>query len=58
MPFESRSKEMNKKIHTATDVLEMSDVNAAHAHTFAQLGIAYAVELGKGSLSGVLAVAD
>ena len=58
MPFESRSKEMNKKIHTASDVIELSDVNADHAVKFARLGISYAIEMAKGSFGGVLAQAE
>lgn len=50
MPFESRSKDMNKKIHTREDTLEASDNNARHAVKFARLAAAYAVELGKGEL--------
>lgn len=48
MPFEARSKQMNKSIHTRNDTLERSDNNAAHALKFARLGVAYAVEMGKG----------
>ncbi len=50
MPFESRSKDMNKRIHTTKDTLEMSDANANHAIKFARLGLAYAIELAKGEL--------
>ncbi|MGE0872602.1 MAG: hypothetical protein AB7P03_28870, partial [Kofleriaceae bacterium] len=39
-----------KKIHTARDTLETSGGNADHAVKFAQLGIAYAIELAKGQL--------
>lgn len=48
MPFESRSKHMNKKIHTRDDTLEQSGNNASHAAKFARLGLAYALELAKG----------
>jgi leucyl aminopeptidase len=51
MPFESRSREMNKSIHTAKDTLERSSNNAAHAIKFARLGAAYAIEMAKGDLS-------
>jgi leucyl aminopeptidase len=47
MPFESRSSERNRTIHTARDTLETSGDNAAHALKFARLAAAYAVELGK-----------
>lgn len=50
MPFESRSKQMNKKIHTRNDTLEQSGNNASHAVKFARLGAAYAIELAKGEL--------
>ncbi|MFN0251545.1 MAG: M20/M25/M40 family metallo-hydrolase [Kofleriaceae bacterium] len=50
MPFESRSKEMNKRIHTKNDTLEQSKDNALHAVKFARLGTAYAIELAKGTL--------
>jgi leucyl aminopeptidase len=50
MPFESRSKEMNKRIHTKNDTLEQSKDNALHAVKFARLGAAYAIELAKGTL--------
>jgi leucyl aminopeptidase len=52
MPFESRSKEMNKRIHTKNDTLEQSKDNALHAVKFARLGAAYAIELAKGDLRG------
>ena len=55
MPFESRANEMNRKIHSAGDVLEMSDADAAHALQFARLAAAYAIEIGKGNLHGLLA---
>jgi leucyl aminopeptidase len=48
MPFETRSRDRNKHIHTARDTLEVSKNNAAHAAKFAQLGAAYAIELAKG----------
>ena len=47
MPFESRSRDRNKLIHTAKDTLETSGNNAAHALKFARLAAAYAIELGK-----------
>lgn len=51
MPFESRSRQMNKKIHTREDTLEQSGNNAQHAVKFARLGLAYAIELAKGERS-------
>jgi bacterial leucyl aminopeptidase len=53
MPFESRMRERNMKIHSANDTLETSGNNADHAIKFARLATAYAVELGKGSVAGV-----
>ena len=50
MPFEARSREMNKRIHTKNDTLEQSRDNALHAVKFARLGAAYAIELAKGTL--------
>lgn len=50
MPFESRTRQYNPRIHTADDTLEISDNNATHAHTFARLAAAYALELAKGEL--------
>ena len=50
MPFESRMRDRNKKIHTRDDTLETSGNNADHALKFARLAAAYAIELGKGQL--------
>ncbi len=50
MPFESRMRDRNMKIHSAKDTLELSNNNADHALKFARLGAAYAIELGKGEL--------
>lgn len=50
MPFESRTRDRNRKIHTRNDTLETSGNNAAHAVKFARLAAAYAIELGKGGL--------
>jgi leucyl aminopeptidase len=50
MPHETRSRDRNKHIHTARDTLEVSNNNATHAAKFAQLGVAYAIELAKGTL--------
>lgn len=54
MPFESRMRDRNMKIHTANDTLETSNNNADHAIKFARLGAAYAIELGKGELGGTI----
>lgn len=47
MPFESRSRDMNKHIHSAKDTLEQSGHNANHAAKFARLATAYATELAR-----------
>jgi leucyl aminopeptidase len=52
MPFESRSRDRNRRIHTYGDTLELSGDNAEHAVKFARLGAAYAIELAKGELGG------
>lgn len=44
-PFESKFRQMNKKIHTKNDTLDVSGGNAFHATHFAKLALAYAVEL-------------
>ena len=51
MPFEARMRDRNKRIHTKDDTLETSGGNAEHAAKFARLAAAYAIEMGKGSLS-------
>ncbi len=56
MPFESRANERNRKIHTASDTLETSGNNAEHAHKFARVGAAFAIELAKGELGTTTAV--
>src|SRR5262249_13416378 len=48
MPFEARSRDMNRSIHTPKDTLERSNNTADHAVKFARLATAYAIELGKG----------
>jgi len=45
MPFEARMKEMNKKIHTANDTIEISRGTASHAAKFSKLAVAFVVEL-------------
>ncbi len=50
LPFESRSGQMNRHIHTPKDTLEQSGDNASHAVKFARLGAAYAIELAKGDV--------
>lgn len=57
MPFESRSSERNRTIHTAKDTLETSGDNAAHAVKFARLAAAYAIELAKTSAPTTIAPA-
>ncbi|HUJ60624.1 MAG TPA: M20/M25/M40 family metallo-hydrolase [Kofleriaceae bacterium] len=52
MPFESRMRDHNLRIHTKDDTLEISGNNADHALKFARLAAAYAIELGKGELGG------
>lgn len=47
-PFESAFKDSNPYIHTENDTLNHSDQEAKHALKFAQLALAYTVELGKG----------
>lgn len=50
MPFESAMNQYNPNIHTSNDTLEASNNNAAHAIKFARLGVAFAIELGSGTL--------
>ncbi|MEK6626877.1 MAG: M20/M25/M40 family metallo-hydrolase, partial [Bdellovibrionota bacterium] len=45
MPFEARMSEMNRRIHTPQDTIDLSGGNAQHALKFAKLGVAFAVEL-------------
>ena len=45
VPFESRKNDMNRKIHTKNDVIDLSGGHAEHAQKFAKLGIAYVIEL-------------
>ncbi|HMG21830.1 MAG TPA: M28 family peptidase, partial [Kofleriaceae bacterium] len=51
MPFESRSRDRNRAIHTRRDTLETSGNNAAHAVKFARLAAAYVIELAKGEIA-------
>jgi leucyl aminopeptidase len=44
-PFETKKNDMNKKIHTAQDTIDVSGGNANHAAKFAKLAVAYLVEL-------------
>lgn len=46
-PFEAAKNDMNKKIHTPNDTIEQSGGTAEHAVHFAQLGVAFAIELSK-----------
>ncbi len=45
MPFEARKNDMNRKIHTTGDLIEVSRGSASHAAKFSQLGVAFIVEL-------------
>lgn len=47
MPFESKTKKMNRKIHTSRDTIAVSGGNADHAAKFAKMAIAFAVEMDK-----------
>jgi len=47
IPFEARMREMNHKIHTPEDTLDVSNGNADHAAKFSKLALAYIVELDK-----------
>ena len=44
-PFEAKKNNMNKKIHTKRDTIDLSGGNANHAEKFAKLALAYLVEL-------------
>ncbi len=48
-PFESTMGDINKKIHTKKDTIDAagSHGTADHAHKFARLGVAFAIEMGK-----------
>ncbi len=45
IPFEAKMKEMNGRIHTANDLINVSGSNADHAAKFAKLAISYMIEL-------------
>lgn len=49
MPFESTMNDINGKIHTARDTIDVagSGGTADHAEKFARLGVAFVVEMGK-----------
>lgn len=49
MPFESTMGDINRKIHTANDTIDVagSGGTADHAEKFARLGVAFALEMGK-----------
>lgn len=47
MPFESKKKDMNGKIHSGRDTISQSGGTAEHAAKFARMGIAFALELDK-----------
>jgi leucyl aminopeptidase len=48
MPFETRMSQYNQKIHTANDTLANMDSTAAKALKFAEMGLAYVVEMAAG----------
>lgn len=50
MLFEARIQEINPYIHSAQDLIEVSDGRAEHAMKFARLTAAYAVELADGQM--------
>jgi len=45
MPFESKKRDMNGKIHTSRDTLANSQPEALHAYKFAKMAVAYVIEL-------------
>lgn len=45
MPFESRMSQYNPRIHTGSDTLENMDTTASKALKFAQMALAYTIEL-------------
>ncbi|MCK6594274.1 MAG: M20/M25/M40 family metallo-hydrolase [Bacteriovoracaceae bacterium] len=45
VPFESKMREMNGRIHTANDLVSVSGDNADHAAKFAKLGLSFIIEL-------------
>ncbi len=47
VPFEAKMREMNKRIHTANDLISVSGDNAEHAAKFAKLALAFVIELDK-----------
>jgi leucyl aminopeptidase len=47
IPFESTKGDMNNKIHTSRDLIDVSGSTADHAAKFAKLAVAYLVEMGK-----------
>lgn len=44
-PFETKKNDMNRRIHTPQDLIEVSGGHANHAAKFAKLALAYLVEL-------------
>lgn len=44
-PFEAKTRDMNRHIHTRRDTIDQSGGHAHHARKFARLGVAYVVEL-------------
>jgi leucyl aminopeptidase len=45
IPFEARKNDMNRRIHTSGDTLEISRNSASHASHFAKLALSYVVEM-------------
>ncbi|EHZ7429795.1 M28 family metallopeptidase [Vibrio cholerae] len=53
MPFESKFKDYNPKIHTSQDTLANSDPTGNHAVKFTKLGLAYVIEMANAGSSEV-----
>ncbi len=53
MPFESKFKDYNPKIHTSQDTLANSDPTGNHAVKFTKLGLAYVIEMANAGSSQV-----
>ena len=47
IPFEAKKNDMNRRIHTSGDTLDVSRNQASHASHFAKLALAYVVEMAK-----------
>lgn len=53
MPFESKFKDYNPKIHTSQDTLANSDPTGNHAVKFTKLRLAYVIEMANAGSSQV-----